>query len=374
MPALEDVLFQVKKRCFMGPFVAGSNTCLEGLIDSAIADIPKSARVGIFGVGDFANTFARHLKRRGVKNVYFVASNPLRKFQESRDLIDIESAAAMEAEYMFVASLARPEELADALRLKGFKGNIIALPALKHLSTVLSEDPSTIRRIRSLRGRHAGRPAFIIGSAPSLNTTHPGAIGNRAVTLTANGAIRIGNFTPDYYFLLDVNAVRSWVDDIAGLDSTVLMASHLGSLYGQYPGLRRPTNILFPTCYERDDALDVDLWEEKGFETGHTVVCPMFQFALLMGCNPIYLIGVDLTYGTTGSYFTENYHAHGVPKYRADQIDGLRRRLYSGIERSAEACKRRGVDVYNCSPCKSLAFLENRDYSTIIDSLNGDAR
>lgn len=366
---LEYLRYRLRRRFTMGPFVAHSNDLLDAAIESAVAGLPRTARVGIFGMGDMATRCERTLRRRGFEDIFFVASSPFKEYHRARDLFDIKSPVALRADYFLVASLARPQELADELVTRGFQGGIVTLPAMKHLSTMLSRDTSTPARIRDLAGRHAGQPGFVVGTAPSLKITHPERIGGRAVTFGGNGVIRIGGFVPDYYFFLDANALRSWGGEIGELDTTVMLASHLVSLYKEYPGLRARRNVLFPACYERDDDIDVDLWEQKGFETGHTVVCPMLQFALLMGCNPIYLIGVDLTYGTRGSYFTERYHAAGVPAYQADKVDGYRTRMLEGIRRSVEAARRRGVAVYNCSPNRNLPFMENRDYDEVTEAL-----
>lgn len=358
----------VRKRFFMSEFVRNSLARLEQEIRKLVSPVPKDGRIGIFGTYQAARLVHSLLLQMGFRNLFFFNSETTGGTFRGYPLVNTCHPAVMEADWILTTSLARSVAQKDHLLSLGYPGKILCLPELKHLSTSFFRDLSTHETIGQLTGVHQQRPAFIIGNGPTLQQTDPRRIPRSFIRFAGNGIVRLDGFVPDYYFALEINAIRMWSQEIAALPSRRLFAAHVRKqLTGPAAAVRDKNNIFFPVCYEQEQTLTVHDWQARGFESGNTVVSPMIQFALLMGCNPLYLLGVDLTYKpTVGSYFCSNYHPADVRNYQETEIDGFQNRMLRSIARGAAACQGVGGEIYNCSPTRNIDFLEYRDFEEVL--------
>lgn len=153
--------------------------------------------------------------------------------------------------------------------------------------------------LRALANKHKNQPCVIIGGGPSINKMDLAAL-KSFVTIGCNGFYlkhdEIG-YVPTYYTVEDPLPAEDNKKEIEDIQGTVriipwdlkdTICSSINTIYVNfrrsrvYHGSRR-----FP-CYSHD-FLEESYW-------GGTVMYFNIQLAEYLGCNPIYLIGVDLSY------------------------------------------------------------------------------
>ena len=133
------------------------------------------------------------------------------------------------------------------------------------------------------------------------------------------------------------------------------------------PELHFSKNVYFPSCYRCQGDLNIDYWQQSGFETGNTIICPMLQIAAWMGCNPIYLLGVDLNHNSAGNHFSHNYYSGSFKGYTDSQLNTFENRLHAGISRSIKACLTRGHSVINLSPVNLFPEAESKNFNHMLE-------
>lgn len=349
----------------MSEFVDKSLKIVESFFEEGIQGLARGTRIAIYGNQEVSDVAFNLLKKNGLKDIFFIAKNHPYKDHNGCIVVDVEDKEVLSAEIVLTTSLTRSEVQKKILLQHGFTGKIVTLPDLSHLSVELLRDSSTISAIEKLSNCHYNKPAFIIGNGPSLNATDPRFIDKKFVSFAGNGIVNLDGFSPDYYFALDRNVFEMWPEGIRKLVAQRLFPARMKGASDK-KGLTRPTDIFFPMSYLQYGDLNVFDWRGRGFESGHTVVSPMLQFALLMGCRPIYLIGVDISYGTSNNYFTPCYHPKGTPNYLAQDTDWINRSVARGIDRAITACRQEGVEVFNCSPTRNIPLLENLNFHEVI--------
>jgi len=80
---------------------------------------------------------------------------------------------------------------------------------------------------------------------------------------------------------------------------------------------------------------------EEHYSTGDTVLFHMLSFAIIMGCNPIYVTGADLDYHK--GYADESRH---VPSL-GFKLDGVRENLLNDLRIIAESAKKKNIKIIN---------------------------
>jgi hypothetical protein len=192
----------------------------------------------------------------------------------------------------------------------------------ERLCTPLLE-PMNRRRLESLRAAHVGRPAVIVGNGPSLRLEDLDAIHRSGMVSFAFNKIYLAYdrtpFRPTYYLVEDflvaennaaaINALRGtpklfpdillrWVE--VDTDTILYGMTFRGPEHGP-PGFS-------------EDPLD--------FHWGATVAYSALQWAAYMGCDPVYLVGVDFTFTLAASADQQVHVAgpaernHFLPEYR----------------------------------------------------------
>ncbi|NOT29294.1 MAG: DUF115 domain-containing protein, partial [Planctomycetes bacterium] len=165
--------------------------------------------------------------------------------------------------------------------------------------------------IDTLRGAFAGKPAVLVSPGPSLsrNLAELGALSQRAVILTGTHALAalLGTgVAPHFVLCADPGDLgRHWAGlDLARVGAFVIGATCRAETFAA-PVRRR---FAFASNGETDAWLFEPLGAVPGLATGGSVSCSMLSFALFLGCDPITLVGQDLS-------FTERFYA-------AESLDG----------------------------------------------------
>lgn len=159
----------------------------------------------------------------------------------------------------------------------------------------------------SLDGLFAGRPAIVVGAGPSLDDNLPAlaALQDRAVVIGVDTALRP----------LLAGGVRPHV--VAGVDPAELNAQHLagvaalddiwlaaeGSLHpSAFSGFAGRTFVFKVSDHEPWPWLRTLGLDRGGLRAWGSVVTSAFDLAERMGCNPIVLAGLDLSYPVRRPY------------------------------------------------------------------------
>lgn len=165
--------------------------------------------------------------------------------------------------------------------------------------------------IDTLRGAFAGKPAVLVSPGPSLsrNLAQLAALSERAVILSGTHALAAllgAGVAPHFVLCADPGDLgRHWAGlDLARVGAFVIGATCRAETFGA-PVRRRFT---FASNGEIDAWLFEPLGAVPGLATGGSVSCSMLSFALFLGCDPITLVGQDLS-------FTERFYA-------AESLDG----------------------------------------------------
>jgi hypothetical protein len=87
--------------------------------------------------------------------------------------------------------------------------------------------------------------------------------------------------------------------------------------------------------------------EDDGLNTGGNSGFLALQAAYIMGCNPIYLMGIDLRFSNHKKYFYDGKKDSAGGEIQYDNMS-------KAFNFAAPLFKERGVKVYNCSPISKL--------------------
>jgi len=156
------------------------------------------------------------------------------------------------------------------------------------------------KRVRELFGIHSGFPAVVIGAGPSLTDSLPALarVRTKAIFVAVDTAVRVlqhAGIDPDYIVTVDPQPVnRVFLEAYRGsarivLDPTV---SYHSAGYAS----RNPTYIAATPFYL--GKLFEDLLQGKAGDVafGGSVSTNAYDLARKMGCDPVYLVGQDLSF------------------------------------------------------------------------------
>ncbi|MCE5230208.1 hypothetical protein LLG95_11495 [bacterium] len=153
--------------------------------------------------------------------------------------------------------------------------------------------------------RHKGRRCFVVGNGPSLNQIDMTRLRDE-ITIGANrcylGYPKWG-FHFNYWCVVDQLQVEDYgAGHVAALPAETPKFYPLEYLTYLQPPNGCPVNLHYG---RRPDFTPFG----DSFYRGHTVVTLMLQLAVLMGCDPIVLVGVDHSYNLKGSPLARNINA-----------------------------------------------------------------
>lgn len=154
-------------------------------------------------------------------------------------------------------------------------------------------------KLLAMKNKHKDQPCFVIGNGPSINKMDLNLLKD-SITIACNSFYLKHedlNFLPTYYTVEDplpaldnkfeINSLKG-VTKIIPYDLKHVIVPNKDVTYVNFlRSYMRPKNENFPLF-----SADVD----KKIYWGGSVVYMNIQLADFFGCNPIYLIGVDLSY------------------------------------------------------------------------------
>jgi len=235
------------------------------------------------------------------------------------------------------------------------------------------------RALQQLRDRHRGGRCFILGNGPSLNRTDLGPLKNE-ITFGTNAIFlhyaEMG-FEPTYYGVCDPLA-EDRADEINALSgSTRFFPQDL--VYCLKPA---PDVVYLPFHYTNPEPVPrFSTDASKVVYLGATVTFMCLQLAYHLGCNPVYLIGMDHSYtrrhdakgvmsdSADPDHFSPGYLAKGKPfnPYRCERVEQL-------FQLAREAFEADGRQIINATVGGKLEVFPRADYNEIVSTLHEKGR
>ncbi len=153
--------------------------------------------------------------------------------------------------------------------------------------------------LRSLEGRFRGRPGILVGAGPSLqqNVEDLRRARGRAVVIAVSTSLRMllgRGIRPDLTAIIDYHAIsRRYFEDIPSdvAPPIVCDAKANTEAIESYAGRR-----IFGNDYLLNSLMGDDARDRGDLTAGATVAHAAFNLLAALGCDPIILVGMDLSY------------------------------------------------------------------------------
>lgn len=250
----------------------------------------------------------------------------------------------------------------------------LGVPEARIMADLL--EPRNLEFLRSLPGKHQGRRAFIVGNGPSLRVSDLDTIHSVGDIAFAFNKIYLAfgetRFRPTYYMAEDLFVCRNNADAISGLTGFPKLFPEMMLRYIK----KDADTYVFSMTFQKGSA-PVSFVSETPLHlySGYTVTYSALQMALLMGCDPIYLIGVDFSFveppadRTDGdvfvhlderNHFHPGYRVEGEKWSRPDQ--GFATRSY---ESAKELAERNGSRIFNATRGGKLDVFERVSFDSL---------
>jgi hypothetical protein len=211
-------------------------------------------------------------------------------------------------------------------------------------SFVVSED---LLALRSLNKLHEGQRGFLIGGGPSLKTLQESGFDftrlSNDIRLGINKAYKLLELS--YLVFGDEIFQKTFFDELEKVECLKFAPNDImrGKVLPNLRLLRRGSN--YQEVLPRGLDGPVSFINNTGVAGLRILYC--------LGCNPIYLLGVDLGSNTNGeTHFHMDYESlkRPVPKDRY-------KAFYTEYVRTIHALRTRNVSVISCSPASLLNTL-----------------
>lgn len=196
-------------------------------------------------------------------------------------------------------------------------------------------------RVADFKDLHRGKRLFILASGPSLADEDLSRLRHRLVM----GLNRSCLVYPDthYHCVMD----QRLFDEFG---SELRRTRYLFTLPD------RPFGI--PLALLGGEGFSGDL--EKGIYSGYTISYFALQVAMYMGFSQIFYVGLDLKHKAGNTHFFG--HDFRSKDHESTEFPKMRRMLEAGCEEA----RRRGVEVYNCSPTTTIEAMPKMSFAQAV--------
>ncbi len=232
------------------------------------------------------------------------------------------------------------------------------------------------KNLASLKNKHKGKRAFIIGNGPSLKLEDLNKL-KKEITFSANRiylAFDEISWRPTYYSVEDNLVLSQNYEQINALNNTIKIFPN--SLLKLKPPINNAIyfNFYQETFYPNQPKMSSNPF--KGLYWGSTIVFTMIQLAVYMGINEIYLVGVDfnfvvptgadqnpneLTCHGENNHFHKDYRKKGE-KWNVPNLH-IQERSFQSIK---EFCAMNNIIIRNISRKSHLNIIEKANFDDII--------
>lgn len=233
-------------------------------------------------------------------------------------------------------------------------------------------------KFSDILGRHSGRPAVCVGHGPSLNN-YTDKIGflkqSGHVIIGCNEWYHIYSECPDYWVLANniqristdapimnlyvgkttivyADSVdwtnRDWVRDNLMCDYLPYDQWHFGGQSCGNPACHHPHLIKDRLTIQEE--LQKYCNSERHYGGGDTVMVHCLATAILLGCNPIYVIGVDLDYHKGYAHNKDNL----IAKVNVSELTNFHDQIVEDFKTIVSSAVLKGVKIL--CPVEDLCF------------------
>ena len=169
--------------------------------------------------------------------------------------------------------------------------------------------PGYRSKLRELAGKHTGKRCFVLGNGPSLKDMDINPLRNE-ITIGSNGVYRMFDewgFCTTYFTMEDVAQVEDRRYELSsiqgptrifGVDNAYCVEERDDTLFANVIRYSHPSDSWWKNFYP---GFSIDF--SSCVYLGSTVSYLNLQLAFYLGCNPIYVIGIDHDYGPLQKMF-----------------------------------------------------------------------
>ena len=204
--------------------------------------------------------------------------------------------------------------------------------------------------------KHAGCPGWIIGNGPSLLEMDLGHLQD-SVTFGANRIYKYDGFVPKYYCIEDWLLMRQIRQEIDEWEPDVIKFIPTDLL--KYLTIKEnviPVNFIREKNPKHQYAFSADC--AKAVYWGSTVTFMMLQLSVYMGCNPIYLLGMDgIKSGKPKHFYEQDGVKNNTAKY--DKVN-------TAMNVAVSFCAGAGVEIFNATPNPVTSFWPLVKYEDVV--------
>lgn len=254
------------------------------------------------------------------------------------------------------------------------------------LSVVETQVKGNRDRLRALKDTHLGERCFIIGNGPSLEAEDLTVLHNQGVFCF--GAKRINKifdqtpWRPNIWAASDLDFISLYADEISQLEGFEKLVPCQSII-----NLNQPIKdaIYFPFIQAERSPCWFNADIERGVHFWGTITCKMINFAVYMGFEEIYLLGVDNTvplkedptgkvvYDTAGAaHFSSDYYNSEQDFEEAlknvDDIQHIMHYVDSAYKDIKWFCDQRGVKIYNATRGGRLETYPRRSFNQLFQN------
>jgi hypothetical protein len=230
--------------------------------------------------------------------------------------------------------------------------------------------------IRSLKNKHQGQRAFLIGNGPSLNDIDLNLLKNEITFGTNSIFLNHSGFYPKYYIVEDVLVAEDRASEINGYKLPTY------KFFGNYLSyvLSKSENTLWLNVFFRyDEYADFPNFSENALRcvwTGGTVSYLGMQLAYYMGITELYMVGFDHNYDIPSdvkqegnrltsqssdvNHFHPDYFGKGL-RWHDPRVD----RMEMAYERAKEYFEKSNKKIFNATAGGHLEVFERVDFNSI---------
>jgi hypothetical protein len=254
-----------------------------------------------------------------------------------------------------------------------FRKEIIKYSEILIKNEKIKED---LKFFKGLKNKHLDKPAFVIGNGPSLKIEDLNRLVGQLTIASNKIYLAFGRtkWTPTYFTVID-NLLWPKIKNLIPSEiSEVLIPEYL-----DYKECTKPTRLFKHNkgCLDLIGAQSaIENYDMDGFFAGYTVTIENIQLAMLLGANPIYLLGLD------HNYKEETNVKEGVPIVNKSDsnhfIEGYRsvgevvnpaplKQMSESYEILNEVAVKKGFKIINISRESKLTAFERGDIEKVFD-------
>jgi hypothetical protein len=263
--------------------------------------------------------------------------------------------------------------------------------SLNHLAHIVETKQPILRRELDILRRNAsfallykGKRAFVIGNGPSLNS-HDLRLLKGEITFTCNAFYLhpiLSEWKPTFHSVIDPNCfddsepMGTWFEETCSkMPNTMFFTpfAHIDTICNRNLYPKERTYFCSFSGYMSNGVRSIDI--TRRIPGGESVSIFSICLAMYMGCNPIYLLGMDhdwLAQRTSDKHFYEGTIIRGavvgVDNIRATPYElSLRSmlRLWEGYKNVKHLAQSKGIKIYNSTNAGFLDIFERVEYKSL---------